>query len=50
MVDVVEYSKLKFGFKPTKTDIWDIANEFCDWCRKTRHEDLIVDLSREIGR
>ena len=55
---VIEYAEDRLGFKPKKDwpyfwrnknkDI-DLANEFCEWARKNGHEDLIIDLTREIG-
>ena len=47
---VIEYAEDRLGFKPTKKDPIDKANEFCEWARKNGHEGLIYDLAREIGR
>lgn len=53
---VIEYAEDRLGFKPKKD--WfgrnvnkgiDLANEFCEWAKKSGHEDLILDLTREIG-
>ena len=55
---VIEYAIRELGFRP-KRDwpfFWryknkgiDLANEFCRWAKKTGHEDLITDLTNEIG-
>ena len=55
---VIEYAEHKLGFRPkrnwpcfwrTKNQGIDLANEFCEWARKNGHEDLIIDLTNEIG-
>jgi len=47
---VIEYAEDRLGFKPPKgLNGIDLANEFCKWARENGHEDLISDLTKEIG-
>ena len=46
---IIEYAKACLGFKSKKKDPIDIANEFCEWARKNGRENLIIDLTNEIG-
>ena len=56
LIMIIEYAEDRLGFKPKKDWLGrnvnkgiDLANEFCEWARKSGREDLIVDLTREIG-